>query len=101
MKPIRDFEKNEYLEAGLKSIYMKKKTIYIVLLLLTLLFSVGIMLLIKETNILSGWKSDTVSLIVQYLKVLGFISFIGLVYLRLQKASSLRIEDQANDQEEL
>ncbi|RUT73649.1 hypothetical protein [Ancylomarina longa] len=80
---------------------MKKKIVYIVLLLIVLICSVGMILIIKETNILSGWKNTSVSLIVQYLKVLGFISIIGLVYLRLQKASSLRSEDQAIDQEEM
>ena len=63
---------------------MTKKTSLIVVLLAVLILSVGSVLLINNTDLLIDWETNKVSLLKQYLKVIGFLSIMGLVYLRMK-----------------
>ncbi|WP_421919115.1 hypothetical protein [Marinifilum sp.] len=71
---------------------MKNKRTFIIILLALIAFSLGAILLINNTDILSGTDKNTVALTKQYLKVIGFLSIMGLVYLRMKNAS--KIEDE-------
>lgn len=63
---------------------MTKKTSLIVVLLVVLILAVGSILLINNTDLLIDWETNKVSLLKQYLKVVGFLSVMGLVYLRMK-----------------
>jgi hypothetical protein len=72
---------------------MKNKKTYILILLITLVLSVGSILLINNSGLLIDFDTNTVSLIKQYLKVTGFLSIMGLVYLRMKSVSKTEGEE--------
>ncbi|MCT4601426.1 MAG: hypothetical protein N4A59_00810 [Marinifilum sp.] len=72
---------------------MKNKKTYILILLITLVLSVGSILLINNSDLLIDFDTNTVSLIKQYLKVTGFLSIMGLVYLRMKSVSKTEGEE--------
>lgn len=72
---------------------MKNKKTLIIILLLVLLISLGSILLINNTELLVSLDVKTVSLIKQYLKVIGFLSIMGLVYLRMKKGNETTSEE--------
>lgn len=72
---------------------MKNKKTLIIILLLVLLISLGSILLINNTELLASLDAKTVSLIKQYLKVIGFLSIMGLVYLRMKKGNETTSEE--------
>lgn len=72
---------------------MKNKKTLIIILLLVLLISLGSILLINNTELLVSFDTNTVSLIKQYLKVIGFLSIMGLVYLRMKKGNETTSEE--------
>lgn len=72
---------------------MKNKKTLIIILLLVLLISLGSILLINNTELLVSLDANTVSLIKQYLKVIGFLSIMGLVYLRMKKGNETTSEE--------
>ena len=79
---------------------MNKKTILTIILLTILLISVVAILVINQADILSEWTKESISLLKQYLKVFGFLSVMGLVYLRLQKPEMDRpIEEEGGDEQ--
>ena len=72
---------------------MKNKKTFILILLVILILSVGSILLISNSDILKGTNENTVSLIKQYLKVIGFLSIMGLVYLRMKSVKRAESEE--------
>lgn len=72
---------------------MKNKKTLIIILLIVLLISVGAILLINNSDLLVNLDNNTVSLIKQYLKVTGFLSIMGLVYLRMNNGSKAKSEE--------
>lgn len=72
---------------------MKNKKTLIIILLIVLLISVGAILLINNSDLLVNFDNNTVSLIKQYLKVTGFLSIMGLVYLRMKNGSKAKSEE--------
>jgi hypothetical protein len=49
--------------------------------------------LINNSDLLVNFDNNTVSLIKQYLKVTGFLSIMGLVYLRMNNGSKAKSEE--------
>ncbi|NOU58692.1 hypothetical protein [Marinifilum caeruleilacunae] len=72
---------------------MKNKRTLTIILLAVLVLSIGSILLINNTDVLSESPENTVSLIRQYLKVLGFLSIMGLVYLRMKSVKRAENEE--------
>lgn len=72
---------------------MKNKKTLLIILLVVLLFSVGSIVLINNTELLANLEANAVSLIKQYLKVIGFLSIMGLVYLRMKKGNETTSEE--------
>ncbi|PXY02802.1 hypothetical protein DF185_01545 [Marinifilum breve] len=72
---------------------MKNKKTLLIILLVVLLFSVGTIVLIDNTELLANLEANAVSLIKQYLKVIGFLSIMGLVYLRMKKGNETTSEE--------
>ncbi|MDQ2178973.1 hypothetical protein [Marinifilum sp. D714] len=72
---------------------MKNKKTLLIILLVVLLISVGSILLINNTELLVNLEANAVSLIKQYLKVIGFLSIMGLVYLRMKKGNETTSEE--------
>lgn len=63
---------------------MKHKKTYNILLVIILILSVGTIVLINNTDLFVSLESSAV-LLKQYLKVVAFASFSGLVYLWFKK----------------
>ncbi|RKE04791.1 hypothetical protein [Marinifilum flexuosum] len=72
---------------------MKNKKTLLIILLVVLLISVGSIVLINNTELLVNLEANAVSLIKQYLKVIGFLSIMGLVYLRMKKGNETTSEE--------
>ena len=63
-------------------------------LLAVLVFSVGGILLINNSDILNSWEANSISLLKQYLKVIGFLSIMAMVYVRMRNAKKEVIEEK-------
>lgn len=73
---------------------MNKKNLPIVLLLAILAVSVGGVLLLNGSDeFTNDWGVQSVKLVKQYLKLLGFLSVIGLVYIRIKRSKTNEIEE--------
>ncbi|MPQ46664.1 hypothetical protein GCQ56_06525 [Marinifilum sp. N1E240] len=73
---------------------MTNKTKLMIGLLAVLVFSVGGILLINNSDILNSWEANSISLLKQYLKVIGFLSIMAMVYVRMRNAKKEVIEEQ-------
>jgi len=63
-------------------------------LLAVLVFSVGGILLINNSDILNSWEANSISLLKKYLKVIGFLSIMAMVYVRMRNAKKEVIEEK-------
>jgi len=85
----------EYLPSCLKKMNkMTNKTKLMIGLLAVLVFSVGGILLINNSDILNSWEANSISLLKQYLKVIGFLSIMAMVYVRMRNAKKEVIEEK-------
>jgi|GEM_PF-1886747 len=73
---------------------MTNKTKLMIGLLAVLVFSVGGILLINNSDILNSWEANSISLLKQYLKVIGFLSIMAMVYVRMRNAKKEVIEEK-------
>ncbi len=64
---------------------MKNKRLYNIILLGVVILSIGVILLINNTDMFASMEASTIMLVKQYLKVTAFAGFIGLVYLYFKK----------------
>ncbi len=76
---------------------MNKKTIAI-LLFSILLISIGTVLLVNAiSELTTDWTDQSRAVFKQYVKVLGFLSVMGLVYFRLSKSKEESLEEEYID----
>jgi len=77
---------------------MNKKRIVIIALVVILLISVGSVLVINAyPDLTLGWTLESKSVLKQYIKVIGFLSVMGMVYLVVE---GLKIAKQENEEVE-
>ena len=98
---LKKLPKDLYLQCLIiTKLTMNKRNILTMILLAIILISVVAILIINQTEIVSKWTKESISLLKQYLKVFGFLSVMGLVYLRLQKPEMDRpIEEEGGDEQ--
>jgi len=76
---------------------MNKKTI-IILLLFILLISICTVLVVNGMpELTEDWTTQSRAIFKQYVKVIGFLSVMGLVYLRLRKSKEKNLEEEYID----
>jgi len=73
---------------------MTNKTKLIIGLLAVLVLSVGGILLINNSDVLNSWEDNSVSLLKQYLKVIGFLSIMAMVYFKMRGTKKETVEEQ-------
>jgi hypothetical protein len=66
---------------------MKNKKSIIIILFIVLFACIGTVLLINNSVILTHNDINSISLTKQYLKTLGFLSIMGLVYVSMKGSS--------------
>ncbi len=64
---------------------MKNKKIYNIVCATVVVISIAIIVLMNNTTILGTIEKSTALLIKQYLKVIAFAGFLGLLYLYFKK----------------
>ncbi|MDQ1772665.1 hypothetical protein GQR60_10415 [Labilibaculum sp. A4] len=79
---------------------MNKKTIVVVVLSVILFLSVSSVLVINGfPDLTYDWTVESKSILKQYIKLLGFISVMGLVYTLVEGFKKAKPEDQDAENE--
>ncbi|WP_461629652.1 hypothetical protein [Labilibaculum euxinus] len=79
---------------------MNKKTIVVVVLSVILFLSVSSVLVINGfPDLTYDWTEESKSILKQYIKLLGFISVMGLVYTLVEGFKKTKPEDQDAENE--
>ncbi len=73
---------------------MNKKTITILLLFILLISICTVLVVNGMPELTADWTAQSRALFKQYVKVFGFLSVMGLVYLRLRKSKEERFEEE-------
>lgn len=80
-------------------IMMKNRKQINTILLLILIISIGSILLINgQPELTENWTVNTKSIVKQYCKVIGFLSVMALVYLRLKSSKLKSIDEDEVDE---
>ncbi|MBN2597099.1 hypothetical protein [Labilibaculum sp.] len=79
---------------------MSKKVIVVVVLAVVLFLSVISVLIINGfPDLTYDWTVESKSVLKQYIKVLGFLSVMGLVYTFVEGLKKVKLEDQDAENE--
>ena len=79
---------------------MNKKTVVVVVLSVILFLSVSSVLVINGfPDLTYDWTEESKSILKQYIKLLGFISVMGLVYTLVEGFKKTKPEDQDAENE--
>ena len=79
---------------------MNKKTVVVVVLSVILFLSVSSVLVINGfPDLTYDWTEESKSILKQYIKLLGFISVMGLVYTLVEGFKKAKPEDQDAENE--
>jgi agmatine/peptidylarginine deiminase len=79
---------------------MNKKRIVIIILILILIASVASVLVINGyPDLTNGWSDQSKYVRKQYIKVVGFLSVMGLVYILVEGLKTTKLEEQDGEKE--
>lgn len=73
---------------------MNKKYITIILFLILLISVCTVLIVNAKPELTAEWTRESRAVFKQYVKVFGFLSVMGLVYLRLRKSKEERLEEK-------
>lgn len=73
---------------------MNKKHITILLVLILLISVCTVLIINQKPELTASWTAEYKAVFKQYVKVFGFLSVMGLVFLRLRKTKEERLEEQ-------
>lgn len=76
---------------------MNKKTITILLLFILLISICTVLVVNGIPELTEDWTARSRAILKQYVKVIGFLSVMGLVYLRLRKSKEENLEEEYID----
>ncbi len=77
---------------------MNKKTVLVIILVLILILSISSVLVINGfPNLTIDWADQSKYVGKQYIKVLGFLSVMGLVYILVEGLKISKLEKQEED----
>ena len=78
---------------------MNKKTITILLLFILLISICTVLVVNGIPELTEDWTAQSRAIFKQYVKVIGFLSVMGLVYLRLRKSKEENLIEEYIDDE--